>query len=207
MSGSTGDSRGWQDRPIDAGVEAEFSAQFDACYRSFWLVAAGVVNNAALADDVVQEAAIIALNKLGEFEPGSNFRAWMGQIVRFVALNHLRKQRQRQAASLDPAILEVAVPHSPSSEPTPELHLSGRGQLPEGQHHFDDRVVHALGSLSEVARACLLLRTVEGLSYVEVASLLDIPEGTAMSHVHRARRQMRERLAGPTANDEKGEAR
>ena len=52
--------------------------------------------------------------------------------------------------------------------------------------------------MSETARSCLLLKTVMELEYREIAVLLDIAEGTAMSHVHRARNRMRE-LLGPRA--------
>lgn len=207
MSGFQTNNEGRPGGQANPDIEQEFSAQFEASYRAFWLIAAGVVNDAALAEDVVQEAAIIALDKLGEFEQGTNFKAWMGQIVRYVALNHFRKHRHRRSAPLDPAIMEQVVLPSRSSEPIPELKLSGRGQLPAGQHHFDDIVVQALDSLTEVARACLLLRTVEGLSYAEVASLLEIPEGTAMSHVHRARRQLRDCLTEPTDRVSKREVR
>jgi RNA polymerase sigma-70 factor (ECF subfamily) len=53
----------------------------------------------------------------------------------------------------------------------------------------------ALVEVGEVPRACILLRTVEGLAYPEIAKLLGIPEGTAMSHVHRTRQLLRTRLA------------
>jgi RNA polymerase sigma factor (sigma-70 family) len=59
---------------------------------------------------------------------------------------------------------------------------------------FDDRVSAALGSLPEIARQCLLMRTLFGAPYSEIAARFEIPEGTAMSHVHRARRSMRTRL-------------
>ena len=49
--------------------------------------------------------------------------------------------------------------------------------------------------MEETARACLLLRTLQDMPYREIALALDIAEGTAMSHVHRARMAMRERLA------------
>jgi RNA polymerase sigma-70 factor (ECF subfamily) len=48
--------------------------------------------------------------------------------------------------------------------------------------------------LDEVARACLLLRTVHDMPYKQIAQVLEVPEGTAMSHVHRARQAMRQRL-------------
>ncbi len=59
---------------------------------------------------------------------------------------------------------------------------------------FDDDLAAALRSLDEMPRCCLLLRVVMDLPYKDIAQVLDIPEGTAMSHVHRARRQVRERL-------------
>jgi len=61
---------------------------------------------------------------------------------------------------------------------------------------FDDDVMHALGKISEDARTCLLLKSVENMSYKEIATLMKIPEGTAMSMVHRARTSLRKELAG-----------
>jgi len=60
---------------------------------------------------------------------------------------------------------------------------------------FDDRVRAALETLPETARQCLLMRTLFDAPYSEIAARLDIPEGTAMSHVHRARRTLREIMA------------
>jgi len=65
-----------------------------------------------------------------------------------------------------------------------------------------DRVLEALVSLEETARACLLLRTVLDKSYREISLALDIPEGTAMSHVHRARKAMRRMLEESPHDDE-----
>ena len=56
------------------------------------------------------------------------------------------------------------------------------------------RPVRALAALAETARAALLLRTVLELDYATIARLLDIPEGTAMSHVHRSREALRRAL-------------
>ncbi|MEP0843102.1 MAG: RNA polymerase sigma factor [Phycisphaerae bacterium] len=159
-----------------------------------WLIAVGIVGDRARAEDVVQEAAIVALGKLEQFQAGTNFTAWMGQIVRFVALNHARKE---QKASLvhDREALEQSIRSDRSNGQSGELRLTRRGELPPDQEWFDDRVVRALKAVAEIPRACLLLRTVEGLEYSEIARLLGIPEGTAMSHVHRTRRMLRERLA------------
>ncbi len=174
----------------------EFGTLFRQSHRTLWLIAVGVVHDRTLADDVIQEAALVALGKLAEFETGSNFVAWMASIVRFVALNKGRRERRRRATPLDAALEQVSP--TPAAE-VGELAQRARGQLPADQQLFDDAVVAALADVSEVARACLLLRTIDGMDYCEIAAALDIPAGTAMSHVHRTRTLLRERLTGRRA--------
>jgi RNA polymerase sigma-70 factor, ECF subfamily len=171
---------------------AGFASRFRDAWQTLWFVAAGVVGDRNAADDVLQEAAIVALSKLSQFDPQTNFTAWMGRIVRFIALNHARRKLRTTSASVDPQSLEVVVTtkSGQASEPV----LNGRGELFPGQENFDDRVLHALHSLDETARACLLLRTLMDMPYKEISLALDIAEGTAMSHVHRARTALRERL-------------
>jgi RNA polymerase sigma-70 factor, ECF subfamily len=164
-----------------------------------------VLGRSAGVEDVLQEAALLALKKVDQFEPGTHFVAWMAQMVRFVALNQVRKQARTHAAPLDentPQSPRRAVGPAPS--PGAELRLGRRGEVPPGQGSFDDELMHALDHLTDVARACLLLRTVEGLDYEEIGRVLEIPEGTAMSHVHRSRMRMRAELMrrrGLTAGD------
>lgn len=180
----------------------DFAAEYEKAYRVLWVVAAGVLGRTAGAEDVLQEAALLALKKVDQFEPGTHFVAWMAQMVRFVALNQLRKQTRAHAAPLDESnAADVrGLPHrswpraGADASGAGDLHLGARGQVPADQRSFDDEVMRALGSLSEVARACLLLRTVEGLDYQEIGRVLEIPEGTAMSHVHRSRMRLREQL-------------
>jgi RNA polymerase sigma-70 factor (ECF subfamily) len=197
-SGSSGVSR----RP-DPEALATFAIQFRAAFRTLWTIAAGIVNDPATAEDVVQEAALTALGKLHEFEPNTNFTAWMAKIVRFIALNQSRRGR-RQPASLDPAAMDdtLAGRSASGTATSPATQESGAfgfvdrlGRLNAERSPFDDRVMRALASVSEVARACLLLRTIEGLNYDEISQVLEIPPGTAMSHVHRTRMFLRERLA------------
>jgi len=108
-------------------------------------------------------------------------------IVRFTALNEGRKQVRVRSNELTAEGLEG---RSAAAAP-----LASATQL------FDERLLAALSELGETARTCLLLKTVLELDYREIAALLEIPEGTAMSHVHRAREQLRERLR-PWIDDE-----
>lgn len=193
--------------PVDAGgrshgvlTPAEFAHKFRECSRLLWCIAAGVVNDRSLADDVVQDAAMIALGKLDQFDPSTSFSAWAGQVVRFTALNHARKtQRERRLMSDVRASMpgdgtyRADAPSGQAVTSTGQPTRQGDGSSLGGEA-FDDDVQDALSGLEETARACLLMKTTLDLAYTDIARALGIPEGTAMSHVHRARKAMRERL-------------
>jgi RNA polymerase sigma-70 factor (ECF subfamily) len=171
-----------------------FAAQYREAYHRLTLVAAGVTGERHSAEDIVQEAAIIAYGKIEQFAPGTNFAAWMAEIVRRCALNHRRKVQQRRTFAADPAVLgQMNHQSATAAEPWPITRDSG--QIVADQASFDDELTRALATLGEEARSCLLLRIVEKLSYAEIAALLKIPEGTAMSHVHRSKAALRTRLS------------
>jgi len=171
----------------------QFAEQFANVSRRLWCVAVAILGDPHQAEDAVQEAAVIGIGKVEQYRPGTSFAAWMGQIVRYVALNQKRRHARQQTAPTDPANLG-GLPAADQANPRSSAPISRHGTLRETQEAFDDQVVEALGRLEETARGCLLLRTVLDLSYKEIAELMDVPEGTAMSHVHRARRAMRRSL-------------
>lgn len=158
-----------------------FASRLEDARHALWCIAAAVTQDREQAHDVVQEAAMIALGKLNEFDPGTSFVAWMGQIVRFTALNERRRRVRSRAVATDPSVMGESVAERSS--------VSAAG----GEHVSVD-VAEALSGLDDVARACLLMRTVVDMSYTQIAEALDIPEGTAMSHVHRSRQQLRKVL-------------
>ena len=175
-----------------------FAGRFTECSRTLWCIAAAIVGDPALAEDALQEAAVIALRKLDQFDPDTNFAAWMTQIVRYVALNHARRRSRRHALAVDPARLNETVA---ADTPETSLEVTGHGQLrldDADRGGIDDELLAALRLLDDDARACLLLRVVMELPYREIARTLEIPEGTAMSHVHRARGALHEQLSTNT---------
>ncbi|MEO0478839.1 MAG: RNA polymerase sigma factor [Planctomycetota bacterium] len=175
------------DKPPQPLTLEQFAERFERAAPVLWCVAAAVVRSRDTAEDVVQDAAVHAMARLTTFEPGTNFTAWMTRIVRFTALNQVRRT-QKGPRLLDPEGTDPEAP-SQSSE-----FVSECGALLPDQAGLDDRVVAGLNSLNETERACLLLRTVLELSYREIGSSLDIPQGTAMSHVHRARQHLAAQL-------------
>lgn len=173
----------------------DFATRFLESYRLLWCIAASVVRRKDDVEDVLQEAAAVGLRKLDRFEPGTNYGAWMGRIVHNVARNYARKRARREVIASDPVHMDARPDDAaPAAAPVSSV-MTSDGRLRVDQRGFDDRVVAALHSLNETARACILLRTVCNLSYADISRVLDVPEGTAMSHVHRARHALRERLA------------
>jgi RNA polymerase sigma-70 factor (ECF subfamily) len=183
----------------------QFAQRYEESRRTLWYIAAAILGDRTLAHDVVQEAAAIAMTKLSDFDSTTNFTAWMGQIVRFVALNEARGRQRRRTTLASPDLASGVLQGNPHpSSAAGSVGAPVIGDL-EG---FDDYVKAALISLDETARTCLVLRIVHGMAYSEISKALSIPEGTAMSHVHRSRLALRDRLSAhaDALTDSKGGA-
>ncbi len=146
----------------------------------------GVVNvvyrmcgDARLAEDSAQETFIRAWQHLTSFRPGTSLRNWLYRIGINAALDVLRRER------VTPADLEAVELADPTASPEAELIQKERGAS----------VQRAILSLSESNRSILILREYGGLSYQEIAAVLDIPAGTVMSRLNYARGRLREILA------------
>lgn len=178
-------------RPRQTLTQPEFARLFHEHWRVLWCAAVGVLGDRTGAQDVVQEAAVVALQRLEQFDAGTSFVAWMVQIVRNLALNESRKRTRRKTMPTDNSAIDMSRAaenrvHAPS--------IGSRGQIMQGEEPFDDDLLRALGTLDETVRGCLLLRSVLDMPYREIAQSLNIPEGTAASHVHRARTLLRNAL-------------
>ena len=144
---------------------------------------------------------MIALGKLEQFDPNSNFIAWMARIVRFTALNHGRRKQSTRLIDHDDADRSRSIHADADQELAGRRTVSGHGHVHDDQQAFDDRVLAALNTLDQTARACLLLRVIMNRPYRDIALALDIAEGTAMSHVHRSRTALRHMLAADSDAD------
>jgi RNA polymerase sigma-70 factor (ECF subfamily) len=135
--------------------------------------ARGLAGDRATADDMVQDCLLRALDRERQFR-GENLAGWVFAILTNVSRSRLRSDRRQPPAG---DLSEIAG----SGDADPATRIA---------------VVAALGSLSNEQRQPLLLAAVEGFSYREVAEILDIPIGTVMSRIARARKALAERLDG-----------
>jgi RNA polymerase sigma-70 factor (ECF subfamily) len=179
----------------------EFARQFEAAYPRLWLIATSLVGNRTDAEDIVQEAAVIAYRKSETFQAGTNFAAWVARIVRYCAANHRRRASELRFRATDPVMLDQQ-----SGRGAEPRSVEASGDLEPWQSLLDDRLLRVLRDFPPDARACLLLRIVDGRSYAEIAELLGIPAGTAMSHVHRSKQRMRQCFDNGRAGPTNGEA-
>ncbi len=195
-----------------------FSDAYRSAYPSLLMVARAQGARDE-ADDVVQKAAIVALERLDRFDAGTNFNAWMSAIVRGVARNHRRGRKRADERILRLANAET-IERDPyrdtqSGSPTenPRVrpgHGGDRGDggpatlridYPDG---FREDLRNAVDALGPVQGACLVLRVVHGHGYDEIAAMLEIPAATARSHVFRARAALAAKLDGKDAAMEGG---
>jgi RNA polymerase sigma factor (sigma-70 family) len=139
--------------------------------------AAALAGNAADADDLVQDCIERALVRQDTLREPDSLGRWLKTILHNL---YVTKLRRRRAASV------------PIEDFAEDLALS---VPPEDQGQIRD-LVRALGALSVEHRQVLLLVSLEGLSYREVAEVLEIPIGTVMSRLARARERLRSMLDG-----------
>lgn len=146
--------------------------------------------NRQQAQDIVQEAVMTAWREFDRFQRGTDFRAWMFRVlVNTVYSQNKRVNRERQNRA---AFANEDFQHVMQKESAWTSVLEDPEDVVQ---QLDDRLVQALTLLGGDERQCFLLRALEGFSYKEISAMLDIPMGTVMSHVHRSRMKLRERLA------------
>lgn len=140
--------------------------------------------------DIIQDASLTAWRRFASFQEGTNFRAWMFQVLVNTVHNHNKRVRRQREVGLD--ALETEMSASMEREDAWCELLKRPNMLGE---LVDRRILQALDRLRDDERQCLLLRLMEGFGYKEISAMLDMPVGTIMSHVHRARLKLREDLA------------
>lgn len=139
----------------------------------------GLTGSAADADDLVQCTLERALEKLSQWQPGTRLDSWLYRIAQNLWIDQIRSARTRGTAVDVEALDSVA---GSDGRVTTEQQLTLR----------DTR--RALAELPDEQRAVLMLVAVEDMSYAEAAKVLDVPVGTIMSRLSRARRALAERL-------------
>ena len=176
----------------DVADQADFAEQALEYMPALYSAALRMTRNPADAEDLVQETYLRAYRGFGNFESGTNLRAWLYRILTNTYINSYRaRQRRPDERQLD----DVDDFYLYRRLGAVEEALAARSAEDELIDLFtDDEVKAALDSLPEQFRMAVYLADVEGFSYKEIAEILDIPIGTVMSRLHRGRKAMQKEL-------------
>lgn len=169
--------------PSEADLAAQIVEMRPRLVRFAW----SLTRDPESADDLAQETITRALASQWRFQPGTNLKAWLFRILRNVHLNVLRSAATQPALlSIEELVGEPAA-HQQSLDPVASQVIE-RAEL--------RRIAEVYRTLPLAFAIPLFLTAIEQLSYAEAASILNVPVGTVMSRVYRARRLLLSRLAG-----------
>lgn len=161
--------------------EKEALVHLDVMYR----VALRLTANPADADDLVQETMLKAYRAWDQYEKGTNAKAWLLTILRHAFINEYRR-RTRHPETVDVDTIEPYAVFSEVQDEDPQGAFFDR--------IVDDEVLRAIDQLPEAFRETLVLSDVEGMSYQEIAGILEVPIGTVKSRLFRARQLLQGKL-------------
>jgi RNA polymerase sigma-70 factor, ECF subfamily len=155
---------------------------FNLCFR--------MLGNAAEAEDIAQETFVKAFKGIARFRGDSSLGTWLYRIAVNLCKNRLKYLSRRHYSSSqaidgvpERAWARSSQPTLGEAAPAPDQALSGS--------RAEKRVQDALAAVDAEFRELLVLRDIQGLSYVEVVRVTGLPEGTVKSRLHRARAALR----------------
>jgi RNA polymerase sigma-70 factor (ECF subfamily) len=157
-------------------------------------VALRVVGDADEASDVLQDVFLLLFRKIHRFRERAFFASWVYRITVNVSLDHLRRRRRAPLHTSSESLLDAAL--DPGEFTSPERRLASR----DLQAH----VREALHRLSPRLRIVIVLRYLEGLSYSDIAEILETSAGTVKSRLNRAHTGMRRELSRRYGTDASG---
>ncbi|TBN56246.1 sigma-70 family RNA polymerase sigma factor [Glaciihabitans arcticus] len=178
------------EEPTD--VRGLFEEQAMQYMDQLYAAAMRMTKNPADAADLVQETYVKAYTAFGQFQQGTNLKAWLYRIQTNTFINNYRKkQRDPYKGTID----DLEDWQLGGAESVTQS-LSTRSAEAEAIDHLPDSAVKdALQAIPEDFRLAVYFADVEGFSYQEIADIMKTPVGTVMSRLHRGRRMLRDLLA------------
>ena len=175
------------------GRESAYRELIDRYQRPILSLINRLVRDRELAEDLAQDAFIKVFNALDRYNPERKFSSWIFKIAHNTAIDQLRKKEldtlsidgSPHATSAEAVEASTIVPVS--SDEDPEQYTSSR--------EIGAQIEAAIGTLRPEYRTVIVLWHVEGRPYDEIAEIMDLPLGTVKTYIHRARNELRKKLA------------
>lgn len=176
-----------------AGDRTAFRKLVQRYERRVYSIAFGFVRNREDALDLTQDAFVKVYRNLESFQATSSFYTWMYRVVVNVCIDFIRRERKHKKGVDYNDTLE----HSGAAEGESPVVSVTTGRSPAkalSSKELGQKLVEGINNLAPAHKEILLLREVDGLSYEELAEVLEIPKGTVMSRLHHARLNLKKRL-------------
>jgi RNA polymerase sigma-70 factor (ECF subfamily) len=149
--------------------------------KRLWRYAVVLSRQRDVADDLVQATCVRALERAAQYNSGTRLDRWLFSILHSIWLNEVRSRRVRMGQGFVDADETLVFDGAQQTE----------------THLMASQVMSKVQALPEAQRSTVFLAYVEGLSYREVAAVLDVPIGTVMSRLAAARAKLSEEMAPP----------
>lgn len=182
------------------GDSAAFSELVKRHYRRALRVAYGLLKDVHDAEDVVQEAFARVHTRLGDFEGASAFYTWLYRIVVNLCIDAMRRRHRERRVDIDSEPARAAL-SSGAAQLWPRYDDTHPGESAE-RRQLALQLKKAFVDLPEIHQAVIMLRELEGMSYEQIATTLQIKKGTVMSRLFHARRGLVQRLQALTQDEE-----
>jgi RNA polymerase sigma-70 factor (ECF subfamily) len=164
-----------------AGSQSAFEQIVRRYQRPVITLIARITDDRALAEDLAQETFVKAFRSLAAFDTTRRLSSWLFRIAHNTAIDAMRRSRPPPDSIDAVHIASDAGPNEPAMPPEPD---------PVERQELGRALEAALAGLRPTQRAAIVLRYENGLSFDEIGAILGVPEATARSHVHRARKEL-----------------
>ena len=152
-------------------------------------VALRMMNHGEDAKDISQEVFLKAYRSLSNFDERSAFSTWLYRITHNTCIDEMRKRKGKQNYSLEEELENEAG--------SMQRQIADEGDTPEEsllREEQKSEILQALDNLSAEHKAAIILRDVKGLSYEEIAEILELSLGTVKSRISRGRNQLKKEI-------------
>ena len=172
-------------RDCQKGAKEPFRILVERYKKKAYYFALSIVGNQEDALDLSQEAFIKAYRSLKFFKTNFKFHVWFFRILRNHCIDFLRKKRRQQECSIEErkeqAGIEIV---DPSKNPALLLEQNG----------LRKKLWDEINQLKDQEKEIVIYKDIHGMSYEEIAEILDIPKGTVASTLHKARMKLKGKL-------------
>lgn len=161
-------------------------------------VALRMMNHSEDARDISQEVFLKAYRSLAQFDERAAFSTWLYRITHNTCIDEMRKRKGKQSYSLEEEL--------ESEDGTMQRQVADAGDTPEKRllrEEEKSEILRALDTLSAEHKAAIVLRDIKGLSYEEIAEILELSLGTVKSRISRARNQLKAEIIKIREQNEK----